>query len=78
MSDNGEAQPRGNALLLARREFLQKRRALGHASHHKRRVLAGPDETCAHVDVARHDRLVVDPRHPAAFGDGKPFVDQGD
>src|SRR2546423_913283 len=31
---------------------------------HKRRILAGQDETRAHLDIARHDRLVVNPRHP--------------
>ena len=51
----------------ARREFAQELGALGRAGGHEGSILAAQDKTRAHLDVARHDRLIVDPGHSGKF-----------
>src|SRR5262249_17350463 len=60
----GTAESR--ALLRARGEFAQEPGALGCGGH-ERRVLSAEDKTGAHLDIPRHDRLIVDPDHSREF-----------
>ena len=51
------------ALCRTDRQFPQEAGVLRCAGRHEGRVLTGQHKARAHVDVTRHDRLVIDPGH---------------
>src|SRR5215472_6147405 len=49
------------------RQLAKEPGALCGTGGHELSILTPQDEAGAHVDIARHDRLIVDPRHSGKF-----------